>query len=216
MPRKFAILIDAGFIKKKLGSQENPMTTQQVVDFTDKIIARPELSNYELHRIYYYDAEPMATSKPKPLTGPQGDWKMFDFKATDLYKSNMTLLDELKKKPYFAIRLGEVKFRGWLVKPQKLHAGGNLTELTVNADDLIPNIQQKGVDMRIGLDISALTLKEHVDVIALVTGDSDFVPALKFARREGKQTFLYSLGHRIPPEVYAHTDVCIEEDFDYL
>ncbi|MCV6614443.1 MAG: NYN domain-containing protein [Cellvibrionaceae bacterium] len=216
MPRKFAILIDAGFIKRKLGSQQNPMTAQQVVDFTDKIIQRPELADYELHRIYYYDAEPMTGTKPKPLTGSRGNWGLYDFSATDLCRSNMALLDELKKKPYFAIRLGEVNFRGWLVKPQKLRPGGNQTSLTVESDDLIPNIQQKGVDMRIGLDISALTLKEHVDVIALITGDSDFIPALKFARREGKQTFLYSLGHGIRPEVYAHTDICIEKTADDL
>ncbi len=211
MPKKFAILIDAGFIKRKLGSQQSPMTAKQVVEFTDKIIKRPELSGNELHRIYYYDAEPMGGTKPKPLTGSKGNWELYDFSATDLYKSNMALLDELKKKPYFAIRLGAVSFRGWLVKPQKLRAGGNQTVLSVKSDDLIPNIQQKGVDMRISLDISALTLKEHVDVIVLVTGDSDFIPALKFARREGKQTFLYSLGHSIRPEVYAHTDICVEE-----
>ena len=65
--------------------------------------------------------------------------------------------------------------------------------------------------MRIGLDIAALALKNHVDVIALVTGDSDFIPALKFARREGKQVFLYTLGHSIRHEMYAHTDICVED-----
>ncbi len=216
MPKRFAILIDAGFLKRKLGSQQDPMTTTQVVEFTDKIINRPELSGNELHRIYYYDAEPMTGKKPKPLTGSKGNWELYDFSATDLYKSNMALLDELKKKSYFAVRLGAVSFRGWLVKPQKLHPGGNQTNLTVKSDDLIPNIQQKGVDMRIGLDISALTLKKHVDIISLITGDSDFIPALKFARREGKQIFLYSLGNSILPEVYAHTDICVEETHDNL
>ena len=36
--------------------------------------------------------------------------------------------------------------------------------------------------MRVGLDIASLTLKKQVEVIVLVTGDSDFVPAMKFAR----------------------------------
>ncbi len=203
-------------MKRKLSSRQNLMTAQQVVEFTNKIIKRPELTGYELQRIYYYDAEPMAGTKPKPLTGSRGNWEVFNFSATALYKSNMALLDELKKKKYFAIRLGEVSFRGWLVKPKKLSPGGNQTSLTVESDDLIPNIQQKGVDMRIGLDIAALTLKQHVDVIALVTGDSDFIPALKFARREGRQIFLYSLGHGIRSEIYAHTDICIEETHDNL
>ena len=84
--------------------------------------------------------------------------------------------------------------------------------LNLTAADLIPNIQQKGVDMRIGLDISSLSLKNQADVIVLVTGDSDFIPAMKFARREGKQIFLFSLGHAVKNEMYAHTDVCIDTE----
>jgi uncharacterized LabA/DUF88 family protein len=51
--------------------------------------------------------------------------------------------------------------------------------------DVILGLRQKGVDMRIGLDIASMTLKHQVDTIILVTGDSDFVPAAKLARREG-------------------------------
>jgi uncharacterized LabA/DUF88 family protein len=216
MSGKFAILLDAGFVKRKLGSQASPTTAQQVVEFTQKIVNRPELQGCHLHRIYYYDAEPLAGTKPVPLTGPRGENELYDFSNTPLYHSNIALLDELKKQPYFAVRLGEVNFRGWLVKPQKLRPGGTQTNLNVEASDLIPNVQQKGVDMRIGLDIAALSLKEHVDVVVLVTGDSDFVPALKFARREGVQTFLYTLGHKVRPEVFAHTDICIEEGLESL
>ncbi len=46
---------------------------------------------------------------------------------------------------------------------------------------LRPDIRQKGVDMRIGLDIASLTLKQQVQVVVLVTADSDFIPAMKFA-----------------------------------
>ncbi len=42
-------------------------------------------------------------------------------------------------------------------------------------------LRQKGVDMRIGLDIASMTLKRQVDTIVLVTGDSDFVPAAKLS-----------------------------------
>ena len=65
--------------------------------------------------------------------------------------------------------------------------------------------------MRIGLDIATLSLKDHVDIIVLVTGDSDFVPALKLARREGKQTILYCLGHTITEAVREHCDLCFME-----
>ena len=47
------------------------------------------------------------------------------------------------------------------------------------------DLKQKGVDMRIGLDIASLANKKLVDQIVLIAGDSDFVPAAKHARREG-------------------------------
>ena len=64
--------------------------------------------------------------------------------------------------------------------------------------------------MRVGLDIASLTLKKQVEVIVLVTGDSDFVPAMKFARREGVQLFLVCLGHRVTDEMREHADLLLQ------
>jgi hypothetical protein len=99
MQRKYAVLIDAGFLKRKLGSQQYPMTSQAVCNFTDRLKTHPELA---------------------------------------------------------------------------------------------------------------------VDVIVMVTGDSDFIPAMKFARREGKQIYLFSLGHSLRSEVVAHTDIYIEDPVSNL
>ena len=65
--------------------------------------------------------------------------------------------------------------------------------------------------MRIGLDIASLTLKRQVQVIVLVTADSDFVPAMKFARREGAQLFLITLGHGMRDGMRAHADLVVED-----
>ena len=113
LTRNFAILIDAGFLKRKIGSAENPITPEQIIQFTEKLSHRPELKGHHLHRIYYYDAEPMRGKWSKPLTGGQ----KINFSTTTTYTSNMALLDALKKKSYFAIRLGELNFRGWQVNP---------------------------------------------------------------------------------------------------
>lgn len=66
--------------------------------------------------------------------------------------------------------------------------------------------------MRIGMDIAALTLKKQVQIIVLVSGDSDFVPAMKFARREGCQLFLCALGHHIKPSMLEHSDLLLSFD----
>ena len=67
-------------------------------------------------------------------------------------------------------------------------------------------LRQKGVDMRIGLDIASITLKKQADTIVLVTGDSDFVPAAKLARREGIEFILDPLWQRVSYDLFEHID----------
>ncbi|HZT24055.1 MAG TPA: NYN domain-containing protein [Verrucomicrobiae bacterium] len=55
----------------------------------------------------------------------------------------------------------------------------------------MPDRERKGVDLRVGLDIARLALCKMMDiVIVVVAGDSDLVPAFRFARREGVRLFL--------------------------
>ncbi|MBA4148485.1 MAG: NYN domain-containing protein [Verrucomicrobia bacterium] len=76
----------------------------------------------------------------------------------------------------------------------------------LTVDDVRLGLRQKGVDMRIGLDISTLTLKKQVDTIILVTGDSDFVPAAKLARREGIEFILDPLWQSVKDDLHEHVD----------
>ena len=60
--------------------------------------------------------------------------------------------------------------------------------------------------MRIGLDIASITLKRQADVIVLVSGDSDFVPAAILARREGLQFVLDPLWQDVSLDLLEHID----------
>lgn len=77
---------------------------------------------------------------------------------------------------------------------------------SISADDLRLSLRQKGVDMRMGVDITTLTLKRQVDTIILVTGDSDFVPAAKVARREGVEFLLDPLWQNVNDDLHEHVD----------
>jgi uncharacterized LabA/DUF88 family protein len=88
---------------------------------------------------------------------------------------------------------------------------GELRELAaiwqgIDECDVSFELRQKGVDMRIGLDIASMTLKRQVDTIVLVTGDSDFVPAAKLARREGVEFLLDPLWQHVSDELSEHVD----------
>lgn len=60
--------------------------------------------------------------------------------------------------------------------------------------------------MRIGLDITTMTMKQQVDTIVLVTGDSDFIPAAKMARREGAEFILDPMWQSVEPDLREHID----------
>lgn len=84
----------------------------------------------------------------------------------------------------------------------------NLRDLwsSLDGNSVSLGLRQKGVDMRIGLDITTLTLKRQVDTIILVAGDSDFVPAAKLARREGIEFILDPLWQKVNADLFEHID----------
>ena len=53
---------------------------------------------------------------------------------------------------------------------------------------------------------TSYVMKKQVDKIVLIAGDSDFVPAAKFARREGIDFVLDAMGASIKPELSEHID----------
>lgn len=77
---------------------------------------------------------------------------------------------------------------------------------SLQAGDVALGLRQKGVDMRIAIDIASLTLKQQVSTIVLVAGDSDFVPAAKLARREGMEFILDPLWQNVNDDLFEHID----------
>lgn len=204
MTVNFAVLIDGGFAKRKLGNAKAPATADDFQRLVAAICADPALENMRLHRVYYYDSVPLELTEKKPLNGG-----VIEFSKDPLVARSKQLFLHLSRLPLMALRLGELSFNGWSIKARKLdRAPGD--KLEVSESDLKPAITQKGVDMRIGMDIAALTLKKQAHVIVLVTGDSDFIPAMKFARREGAQLYLAPLGHKIKEAMYEHSDLVLQ------
>lgn len=203
MTASYAILIDGGFAKRKLGSSVRPATADDFRRLIQALHDCAELHDKRLHRVYYYDSVPLESTEDKPLQGG-----VVEFSKDPLVARSKQLFLHLARLPLMALRLGELSFNGWAVKPKKLRkAQGQSIEIA--AIDLKPSITQKGVDMRIGMDIAALTLKKQVQIIVLVTGDSDFVPAMKFARREGAHLYLAPLGHSVKETMFEHSDLVL-------
>jgi uncharacterized LabA/DUF88 family protein len=204
--KNYAILIDGGFAKRKLGTAKSPAKAEDFLRLVDSLKLCDALKHWSLHRVYYYDSIPLESAHEKPLNGGK-----VEFGSSSVSSRAKQLFDGLANQPFTALRLGELSFEGWRIKRKTLDkAPGN--GLQISAIDLEPQISQKGVDMRIGMDIAALTLKKQVQIIVLVSGDSDFVPAMKFARREGANLFLVPLGQHVKPSMREHSDLLLDID----
>ena len=109
----------------------------------------------------------------------------------------------------FALRLGVLSQQvNYNLRPDvtKDLCLGRRTLDSLAESDFTFNAQQKGVDMKIGIDIASLTYKHQVDQIILISGDSDFVPAAKLARREGIDFILDPMWANIRDELVEHID----------
>ena len=159
-----------------------------------------------LYRAFYYDARPY-DRKAHTLVSK----RPIDYAWSPQATFRDSLFDTLRRRSNLAVRLGEVRrpgHRSWILKegPQQRLLSGDLTADDLSDDDFEAALRQKGVDMRIGLDIASITLKRQAGMIILIAGDSDFVPAAKLARREGMQFILDPLWQQVPRDLFEHID----------
>lgn len=202
---KTAILMDGAYVTKRFERERQRFPDVSDVTGLATRLFR-SLDHPKVYRVFFYGANPYHGSKQKPLGGP-----LVDFAATKTARNNTRLLEGLEDSENFAVRRGEVVFQGWRLGPAADRALQRDPKKAVSHSDFIPELVQKGVDMRIGLDIAALALKRLTDTVVLVTGDADMIPAMRFARREGLQVGLCTLGHPgIRRELRAHADFMLD------
>jgi uncharacterized LabA/DUF88 family protein len=185
--KKLVLMIDGGFLRvaaRKANIRYTP-------DFIEAFSKTCPSADEELFRALYYDCAPYQGHQKLPVSG-----------STKTFADSGQWLKDLAKKDLIAVRLGVLKFRGYKLKRTPVTGVAALTDA-----DFKPDFEQKGVDMRIGLDIAAYSALRDVDRIGLVTADTDCVPAMKLARKSGVQVVLIALpGGITPSELVQHAD----------
>ena len=202
---RLALLMDGGYVIKRFQKTRRQFPSGEAVRNMAAEL-RSQTASPHLYRVFFYHADPYRGSSRHPFTG-----ELVAFDSTRTARNHDRLLKELEIAEDFAVRRGEVAFRGWRVRSPIQRLLKVEAERNVSPDDFAPVMAQKGVDMRIGLDIAALALKRLVDTVVLVTGDADMVPAMRFARREGLRVGLCALGFDgIRRELRAHADFVLD------
>lgn len=210
---KTAILVDGGFYRKRANYLWGKSTPSDRADELFKYcmsLLDDKREKRNLYRIFYYDCPPIEKNVYNPITK-----RSVDFAKSADYAWTNEFYQGLRHHRKIALRMGRlsentihynIKFDSF-----KKLLNGSLNVHDLTESDLELNLEQKGVDMRIGIDISSLALKHQVDQIILISGDSDFVPAAKHARREGIDFILAPMGAIIKQDLYEHIDGMINK-----
>ena len=207
---KTAVLVDGAFyLKRHKAYFKKPLNDAQKVakDLLNHCLKHIDKKNGErLYRIFFYDCPPVTKKMHHPLTN----------EAVDLGKSQTAIFrcnlhNQLKQTRNVALRLGYLDDANgrWKIRDtekEKQLLTGKLSRDDLEVSDIIYYAVQKGVDMKIGLDIASLAHERIVEKIVLISGDSDFVPAAKFARRRGIELILDPMYKPIKIDLMEHID----------
>ncbi|HED8515294.1 TPA: NYN domain-containing protein [Campylobacter jejuni] len=215
MLKKVAILVDGDFFirrhksyfkKFKKSNHYKPSSEELAKALHNHCLKHIDKNKEELYRIFFYDCKPLDNKAHNPKSN-----ECIDFATTEIYKERIELYKCLISKPCLALRLGylDEKSATWIIKNKKKHKkllSGKITIKDLSDNDYMYYAKQKGVDMKIGIDIATLALKKLVQKIVLISGDSDFVPASKLARTEGIIFTLDPMGNPIKENLEEHID----------
>lgn len=210
---KTAIIVDGGFYRKRAkyftGEKSPEARAEELFKYCCNLL-EDKREYRKLYRIFYYDCPPINKTVYDPITKKSVNLgKRKEFEWTNKF------FDELKRHRKLALRLGRLSEEQiyYHIKHESfkkiLNGTKKIKDLTEK--DFYLNIEQKGVDMKIGVDISSLAFKHQVDQIILISGDSDFVPASKQARREGIDFILNPMGNPIKADLFEHIDGLINK-----
>lgn len=212
-----AILVDGAFYRKRAfwayGDKPPAERANELVTYCVRHLKERSME-HKLYRIFYYDCPPIETMVYHPFLR-----KTISLATSDVYKWTNEFFDSLKTKRKVALRMGEINKNSvkYIIKADTMKklCNGAIKWEDLSEHDFRLEMDQKGVDMRIGLDIASLAYKKQVQQIVLISGDSDFVSAAKLARREGIDFVLDPLGANIKPDLMEHIDGLMSCDSKY-
>lgn len=206
MDHQMAILVDGGFYLKRARSLRGPKSPEKRAEELVRYCrSHAKHEGSEVYRIFYYDCDPIEKQAYHPLHN-----RTYNLKKSDYHDWKVAFFNALATKRKVALRKGQ-PLEGscrFVLKREAAEAlvKGKKTREELTDDDFTLDVQQKGVDVRIGLDLALITLKGFADKIVLITGDSDFVPAAKFARRNGVDFILDPMWHPFKDDLGIHID----------
>lgn len=208
LTRTTAILVDGGYYRVRSralwGNLSATDRAKELYDYCMLHITQPTEPRH-LYRIFYYDCPPMTRTIRHPLTH-----RDIDYSTMSGTRWSKDFFSGLLEKRKVALRMGELaeSTANFVIKDAVLNdlLAKTKTIDDLSEDDFRVDVKQKGVDMRIGLDVASLAQGHFVNQIVLIAGDSDFLPVVKMARRNGIDVLLDPMKQFPKRNMQEHVD----------
>ncbi len=174
-----AVLIDAGYLWKVAARiLSRHWKSQDIIDLSLACLKPDET----LFRIFFYDCLPFEGVRLHPITNER-----IHYSNSEFYVKRCAFLKELAALDYVAFRKGRLSHKGWKLRDKALQSLIQGKKQGIEVGDLVEDFQQKTVDMKIGLDVAWLSSRNIVKTMIIIGCDTDYLPAMKHARREGSR-----------------------------
>lgn len=200
--KKVALLIDGEWFRRALQNKLSVAITADVIYRNALSVAQKD---EEVFRVFFYDSMPHEGSEKNPISH-----QFIDYSQSKGNAARKRFFRELGQMELVALRRGYARPRGWgLSKDYVRRAMSSQTQIAPpTANDIQLTIEQKGVDMRIGIDVATLSIRRQVERIILFSGDCDMIPAMKLGRRQGVQVAMVQVdGRRLPHDLVEDSDL---------
>lgn len=157
-----------------------------------------------LFRIFFYDTPVVNQKVTLPVSRQSvdlGKSKEGQFRAA--------FQRQLQRKRKLAVKLGEpIELDNWKLNEDAM---ADLLGKKISVDDLAdedfaPDIQTRGVELRMGVDLASLAYKRQVQQVVLLTGDGAFSSAAELLRHEGIDVVLDPMWQNISEDLFTYID----------
>jgi len=182
MKKKAIIFIDGNNLYHNLKQMKIKPSNIDFKKLTELII---EHFNLELKEVRYYNSMPTLRD------------------GKDLYFSHLRFIDSLRKIPGFTVYTRKLQVHSTkelLKEKQEFVDSMDLCNnckpiVEQNILDAIGNVKkkEKGVDIMLAVDLVEFAIKNKADVFIVLSGDADFIPAMKLVKNNKKEVFSSSL-----------------------
>ena len=197
---KYVILIDGYFLEKniqlKFKLEKTELTIYYIRNFCRFIFNHK--GNDDVSKIYYYDSLPIITNElQNPINSNYNSYNEFEYKYYNFKSSLFNNIENIRderdpegKNNIFVVKLGYTTATNWEVKKNFLVDGHK-----IQASSVIPKYSQKLVDILLSMDLILLSQTKEIEIIFIVTNDSDFYPAIEQALKLNTKVILVTFSN---------------------